>query len=160
MGEVKNIELFNSPLETALRTLLIVNKMKKVSLDGLIIYDYLCLNTNDFNGPSSIQPPIPNRNVQILIRREVIKEGLKILVSKELVDVKFMKGGIFYSHSKLTKLFLEHMNSEYKSKVQDRVDWVHEQFAEMSESKLKKFVFDRIENWENEITSQTNNTSN
>ena len=52
------------------------------------------------------------------------------------------------------------MKSEYKSKLQDRVDWVHEQFAEMSENKLKKFVFDKIENWGNEITSQTTNTSN
>jgi hypothetical protein len=157
MGEVRNQVIFNSPTESALRTLLIIDEVKSLNIDKLIIFDYLCLNTEDFNGPSSIHAPVPNRNVQILIRREVIKDGLKILVAKELVKVKAQKTGIFYAKSPLTTLFLSHMTSAYKTRLHERVKWVTENFGEWSETKLKKFVKENIEHWSSEITSDITN---
>ena len=91
MGEERRLELFNSSIESALRCLIIIEKMKPVSLEMLVIYDYLCLNTEDFGGPNSLHAPVPNRNVQILVRRKIIKDDLKILIAKELINVKPLK---------------------------------------------------------------------
>lgn len=152
MGEERKIELFNSAIESALRSLIIIKKLKSVNLDKLIIYDYLCLNTKDFNGPNSLHAPIPNRNVQILIRRKMIQEGLKILIAKELINVKPLKTGMFYSSNKSTELFSEYLNSEYKKEFTLRVEWVVQNFIDWSDAKLMKFVNENIENWGNEIS--------
>lgn len=155
MGEeIRTIELFNTPVESALRSLLIINEMKTLSLDQIILYDYLCLNSGDFNGPPSIHAPIPNRNVQILIRRQIIKEGLKVLISKELISVKPLKTGMFYTCNKLTQPFISAMVSNYKIKLSERVTWAAVQFKGWPESKLRKYLDINIENWKDEITTE------
>lgn len=152
MGEERKLELFNSSIESALRCLIIIDKMKPVNLDMLTIFDYLCLNSKDFGGPDSLHAPVPNRNVQILVRRKVIEEGLKILIAKELVNVKPLKGGIYYTSNKSTKLFVGYLESDYKNQLYIRLEWVYENFGDWSEVRLKKFVDENIEHWGEEIS--------
>jgi hypothetical protein len=157
MGEERKVELFNSPIETALRSLVIIQKFKSVSLDSLVIYDYLCINSKDFDGPESLHVPVPNRNVQILVRRQLIQNGLQLLIAKDLINIKPLKGGLYYSSNKSTSLFTSHLSTEYKFRLEERVNWVFEKYGDWSETKLKKFVDVNIENWGNEISMESLN---
>jgi hypothetical protein len=157
MGEERRpLELYNSPIEVGLRCLMIIKHKRSVSLEQLIIYDYLCLNTHDFNGPQSLHAAIPHRSVQVYVRREIIKKGLKLLISKELATVKGLKSGINYRPTKLTPLFLEHLTSEYKSEYEEKLKWVLKEFGQLSETKLRKVINSNMESWGGELETESN----
>lgn len=157
MGEEKRaIELYNSPIEVGLRCLIIISHKRSVNLEQLIIFDYLCLNTHDFNGPKSLHAAIPHRNIQVYVRREIIKKGLKLLVTKQLATIKSLKSGINYRPTKLTPLFLEHLSSEYKSKYEEKLMWVLEEFGQWSETKLKKFIDCNMDSLGGELATESN----
>ena len=136
-------KIFNTPIEYALRSLLIITKIGSngIDIDRLIAYDYLVLNSGDIQGgPESIHPPIPFRSAQILIKRDIIKKGINILLSKELIGIKYSKQGIYYIPTDLTLGFITYLNSKYFISIQERISWVINQFANYSDNKLKKMI--------------------
>lgn len=161
MGQeiTRALELFNSPVEVGLRCLLIINQKRRVNLEQLVMFDYLCLNTNDFDGPPSIHAPVPHRSVQILVRREMIKTGLRLLISKELVSIVNLKSGLYYSKTKLTSLFLNHLTSEYRMDYQNRLEWVLTNYGNWSEEKLGKFINSNNDKLGGALATESNYTN-
>ena len=162
MGEMKkqNIKnrIFNSPLEIALRVLSILSLGKKASfsLERLIIYDYLILNSGDLdNAPESLHPSLPNRSSQLLVKRELVQKALLILASKELIIIKYSKSGIQYAPSKLAKPFMDYFDSQYYNKLKERVTWVAESFKSRNDKSLEKFISVNIEKWGSEFLNES-----
>lgn len=157
MGLMKrNTELFNSDVEVGMRALLIINNIKgSIDLDRLLVYDYLCLHSYDFGGPKSLHPAIPNRNVELVIKRERLSKGLKLLIAKELIKVNLLKKGIYYSKNKLTSSFLGYVKSPYRYDYEIRSKWVIDNFSDLSDIKLKLFVEQKIGKWINEFSTET-----
>lgn len=162
MGEMKkqNIKnrIFNSPLEIALRVLLILSLGKKVSysLERLIIYDYLILNSGDLdNAPESLHPSLPNRSSQLLVKRKLVQKALLILASKELIIIKYLKSGIQYAPSKLAEPFIAYFDSHYYNELKERVMWVAESFKNRNDKSLEKFISVNIEKWGSEFLNES-----
>ncbi|MEP5339442.1 MAG: ABC-three component system middle component 2 [Algibacter sp.] len=152
----RKIELFNSDVEVGMRALLIINNVKgSIDLDRLLVYDYLCLHTYDFGGPESLHPAIPNRNVELVIKSERISKGLRLLITKELINVRLLKKGIYYSKNKLTNSFLNYVKSSYRYDYEIRVKWVLDNFSSLSDNKLKLFVEENMGKWVNEFSTET-----
>jgi len=152
----RKTELFNSDVEVGMRVLLIINNVNgSIDLDRLLVYDYLCLHTFDFKGPKSLHPPIPNRNIELVIKRERINRALKLLIVKELIKVKPLKNGIYYSKNDLTSSFLDYVKAPYKFEYEARVKWVMDNFSSFSDTKLKLFVEKNIGKWINEFSTET-----
>jgi hypothetical protein len=158
MEENKKLKVFNSPLEIALRILLILQMgdKKTMSLDRLIIYDYLILNSGDIpNAPQSLHPSLPNRSSQLLIKRELIQKALLILASKELIIVKYTKQGIHYKSSKLAQPFISYFETPYFDKLKDRIQWVLANFNRKTDKGLDKIVSANLDKWGSEFTNES-----
>lgn len=147
---------FNSPFEVGLRMLIIlaITPMKKFDLQRLIYYDYLVLHTNDvgvMNSPVSIHPDTPYRSGEIIVRRHVVQQGLKLMNSKNLLNIIYDENGISYSSSAITQPFLDLLESDYYRKLKKNALWITEYFSEYSETEIKSFVEKNITKWGGEF---------
>ncbi|SFF07224.1 hypothetical protein SAMN05428981_11445 [Bacillus sp. OV194] len=147
---------FNSPFEVGLRMLIIlaVTPVIKSDLQRLIYYDYLVLHTNDVGvvgSPTSIHPDTPHRSGEIIVRRQVMQEGLKLMNSKNLINIIYDENGISYSSSQLTQTFLDLFESDYYKKLQKNASWVTSYFSEYTEIEIKDFVEKNIGHWGGEF---------
>lgn len=152
----QNTLIFNSPLEFSLRCACIIEKDQNqgIDLDRLVYYDYLILNTGDIADIPSIHPALPFRGAQVLVKREIIKHALVILISKQLVDVKFDPKGITYYKNELTSAFVKFLESSYVIELTRRINWVSERFANYSDVKLSEYIDSNLEKWGGEFVKE------
>lgn len=154
---MKQITLFNSPLETGLRILFILDQVYPKSIDTqrLIYYSYLSLNTGDFsNIVSSLHPAIPYRSSQIIIQREILQEGIKLLQSKELIGTKYNKTGINFVANKNAKAFKNYFQCEYSQRLSKRIKLVLDHFGKMTDNQLNHFMKENLTKWGSEFVDE------
>ena len=137
-----SINPFNSPLETGIRSvgLLVAAFPESYDLQRLIVFDHLVVHTGDLDGPTSLHPNIP------LVRRGIVESGLLLMISRGLVDRQASNEGIFYRAGEFADTFLSSLTSPYLRGLQDRANWVVNQFGTLSDPELKEttnHVFDR-----------------
>lgn len=152
--EIRNANVFNSPLEIGFRTLFILNGISPLEVDfnRLVIYDYFLLNSSDFpNGPKSLHPPIPHRSAQIIIKPLILKDALVLMKSKELIDIVFSPDGIKYKANQLTKAFIDLQENEYSKKLIESSNWINTQFGNYTDEQLNTLVENNIPNWGGEF---------
>lgn len=153
----QNSVIFNSPLEFSLRCLCIIEKNENqgIDLDRLVYYDYLILNTGDITELSSIHPALPFRGAQVLVKREIIKQALVLLISKQLVDLKFDNNGMRYYKNNLTTPFLSFFGSDYLIELDKRVSWVSQNFSSHSDTKLNEYINNNLDKWGGEFVKES-----
>jgi hypothetical protein len=152
--EIRNANVFNSPLEIGFRTLFILNGIfpSEIDFNRLVIYDYFLLNSSDFpNGPKSLHPPIPHRSAQIIIKPLILKDALVLMKSKELIDIIFSPEGIKYKANELTKAFIDLQENEYSKKLIESSNWINKQFGNYRDEQLNPLVENNIPNWGGEF---------
>lgn len=149
--------VFNSPLEFSLRCLFIIEKDENqgIDLDRLVYYDYLILNTGDITDIASIHPPLPFRGAQVLVKREIIKHALVMLISKQLIDLKFDANGIRYYKNNLTSPFVSFLESDYVKELDRRVTWVSQKFSSYSDTKLNDYIKINLDKWGGEFVKES-----
>lgn len=156
--EERNTKVFNSPLEVGLRVLYILNELfpKSCDLQRLVYYDYILVHSSDVpDGPKSIHPSIPHRTSEILIKREILKKGLTLMNSKQLLKLIFDDSGIVYSATELTKPFLEYINSEYAIQLKTVSAWVVNKFESYSDENLSMFIKNNMDVWGGEFYKES-----
>ena len=156
--ENRDTAVFNSALEVGLRVIFILNEFSPKSLDlnKLITFDYLIIHSGDVEGgPASIHPPLPHRASQILVKREVMKNALILMQSKELLKTVFLPSGIEYRATELTSLFVKKLDSTYAEQLRKSSNWLKSRFATMNEEALESYVKNNIENWGGEFIMES-----
>lgn len=154
----RNTSVFNSPLEVGLRLLYILNETypKGLDLQRLVYFDYILVHSGDVpGGPPSIHPNIPHRTSEILIKRELVKKGLTLMNSKQLIKSIFNDTGILYSATELTEPFLDYNNSEYASSLKHVSNWLVNKFQSYSDDKLSLFIKNNMDIWGGEFTKES-----
>ncbi|MBK8177014.1 MAG: hypothetical protein IPK66_17670 [Rhodospirillales bacterium] len=149
---------FNSPLEYGLRMLFLLHATapKEADLQRLISYDYLLVHSNDVEkGPHSLHPAVPFRGAEWLVKRDMIRDGLDLMFSRELLDKRFTPHGITYAANKLTKAFLSLLKSKYARELGARSQWVSGRFGELSDQALGAFMSENIGRWGTEFERLT-----
>ncbi len=142
--------VFNGALETGLRslTLLVGVFPEALSLQRLVVFDYLVVHTDDVEGgPTSLHPPTPRRGAELLVRRDRIQAGLRLYESRSLVDRRFEGAGVYFAASERAGAFLDAFGARYVADMRDRAEWVVDRFSEMADSELRAYVDDRIGDW-------------
>jgi|SRR5690606_28472103 len=137
---------FNNPLEVGLRLLCILNEAypKRISLQSLIYIDYIIIHSGDFdNDVESIHAPVPYRESEIYIRRNLIKRSLDFLLNKSLVDISYDANGITYLASENTTPFLENLSEKYTLELIKRASWFFSKYESINESILKNIFEDK-----------------
>lgn len=159
-NSINRPRLYNTAMEVGLRSLIILNKSKSaLDLDRLLYYDFISLNTKDFNGPPSLHAPISNRGIQVYSRRDLIKQGITFLLSKQLVELKNDIAGFTYSISEAGNLFLTYFSSKYFSDLNERVTWTISTFDGLSTQQLSDRLNLSLLTWGGEFATDDNLTN-
>lgn len=156
--EERNTNVFNSPLEIGLRVLFLLSELypNGCDLQRLVYYDYILVHSSDVpNGPKSIHPSIPHRSTEILVKRELLRKGLTLMHSKQLVDSSFDSFGITYKATELTKPFLEYNKTEYANDLRNISSWLVDKFKDYSDEKLSLFIKNNLDVWGGEFSKES-----
>ncbi|MFZ1321131.1 MAG: ABC-three component system middle component 2 [Ignavibacteria bacterium] len=156
--EIRNTNVFNSPLEIGLRVLYVLNELFPMGCDlqRLVYYDYLLIHSGDVpEGPKSIHPSIPHRSTEILVKRELLKKGLTLMNSKQLVETVFDSTGISFKASKLTRPFIEYNKSEYAKRLKEISVWLVKKFNNYSDDNLSLFIKNNLDIWGGEFSKES-----
>ena len=149
---------FNSPVETGLRMLVLLEASgaSVCDLGRLVVYDYLLVHSDDApDGPKSLHPRTPHRSGELLVRRQLILDGLLLIVSKELATVMFDEAGISYRSTELTKPFLDFLESGYARELRERAVWVAETFGGYTNERLVDFAMSHLSDWGGEMVNES-----
>jgi hypothetical protein len=141
--------LFNSPLETGIRALNILNAAYPRSFDltHLIWFDHLIVHTGDFGGPVSLHPALHQRTGELLVRRRLILESLNLMQQLHFVDVVRDNSGISYRATEEASPFLALMKSSYAKNLEKRAKWLAAEICSLDSKKIEKIVSDRVGKW-------------
>jgi len=152
----ENKDLFNSPLEVALRLLFIFKSTDKaLDQQRLIYYNYLVAHSSDIpNAPKSLHADLPRRSCEILVNRVIIKKGLTLLLSKGLIDVVYSKKGVKYKQNKSTGLLTKYFTSTYSKNLEESAQWLCSEFDSLNEKSLSEFIDKNLGKWGSEFSTE------
>lgn len=152
-----NVTVFNSALETGVRSLVILTANFPVALDlqRLVDFDYLVVHSGDVNGPESLHPPLPMREGELLVRRKIIESGISLMMSRGLVTRIVGAEGIVYQASDYAKPFVDSMATPYMRSLIDRASWGAATFGDMGTTELHDLISSFFDKWTTQFhTSQ------
>jgi hypothetical protein len=156
------IRLFSTPFEVGLRAVVLLEAVAQhqaatVRFDAqrLVIYDYLLVHSGDVEGgPASLHPATPHRSGALLVKRDLMRDGLMLFVGRELAHVHLNATGVTYSASEHTSTFLDYLEAPYALRLRESAKWVVQRFASYSDESLKAYVTEQLGRWGGEFTSE------
>lgn len=153
MDSVVKVEPFNSPLETGLRSLAILEAAfpNRYDLQRLVELDYLVVHSADVGGPVSLHAPLPLRAGELLVRRQLIEKGLLLMISKGLVERFTATVGIEYSAGDMASPYLASLSAPYTLRLRERAQWLVSNFEGLSTDELRALIRRFFERWSSEF---------
>lgn len=141
--------LFNSPLETGTRSVVVLDAAYPRALDiaRLTWFDHLIVHTGDIGGPVSLHPSLPERAGELLVRRRLVEESLKLMRRLHLVENIADANGIAYRASEDASAFVGLMRARYAVALKERAKWLVAELGEMDLAQLAARVSGRIDDW-------------
>src|SRR5437016_4881774 len=123
--------VFNTPVESALRSLILLVESypRPLDLQQIVYLDYLLVHSSDAGGPESLHPPTPRRAGELVIRRDLIERGIYLLRARGLVERVFTNQGIGYRASDLAGGVIASLTTSYSGLLRQRARWVAEEFG-------------------------------
>lgn len=144
---------FNSPLETGIRSLvvLVAAYPESFDLERLVEMDYLVVHSGDADGPESLHVALPMRAGELLVRRGLIENGLLLMTSRNLIQRMPAEDGFVYIAGDVAAPFLALLTSTYTHKLKERALWVVERFADVTTSEIRQITHRLFENWSSQF---------
>jgi hypothetical protein len=149
---------FNSSVEIGLRSLCVLTTAFPAiySLQRLVVFDYFLVHSDDIDGgPTGLHPKTPHRGGEILVRRNVLQEGLTLYESRGLIECIYREEGIFFSATDKSADFLDAMNTDYLMALRQRANWVVDSFGRFDDASLDLMVSERIGVWGAEFSMES-----
>src|SRR5690606_25466208 len=110
--------------------------------------DHLVVHTGDIEkGPESLHPDIPQRAGELVVRRQIVEDGLTLMSRLHLVDVHFNDEGIFYSARDEASPFVQLLRTEYGETLRKRAQWLAEFVADKGEVGLAEIISEKVGRW-------------
>lgn len=161
LASVAQPKLFNSSLETGLRAIILLEAMypRVCSLTELTWFDHLVVHTGDFGGPQSLHPDLPGRTGELLVRRRLVEQSLRLMQRVHLVDELHTPEGVAFIASEDAPSFASLLESSYCHALKDRAEWIAEKFRSVDTAEIERQVNDRIGRWAAEFTSGSMDTT-
>jgi hypothetical protein len=146
---------FNSPLETGVRSLSILEAAypRSFDLQRLIELDYLVVHSGDADGPESLHVPLPQRAGELLVRRELIDKGLLLMMSRGLIERTATTTGIEYRAGEKAAPYLASITAPYIVKLRVRAAWAIKTFGDMSTAAIRSITQQFFERWSSQFQS-------
>lgn len=149
----RKIQIFNSAEEVGVRILFILDiYQKRMSFQRIMYYDYFSLHLRDLDKAlKSLHPDNPNHSSEIAIKRDLINKGLKLILAKGLVGVKYTKTGIYYQSNHLTHDFISLFENGYVEQLKKNISIVNGFFLNQTDKQIYKYVDRNIGKWVGEF---------
>lgn len=153
--------LFNSPLETGVRSVVLLDAAYPRSFDltQLTWLDHLVVHTADIDGPESLHPNVPQRNGELLVRRSLVEEGLALMRRMHLIETKFTAEGIVYLACDQAGPFVRLIRTQYGRTLKERARWLLEYVEEHGFEHLHQVITTKIGRWAIEFQSDAKSAS-
>lgn len=138
--------VFNNPVESALRSLVLLFEVYPSTLDlqRLVYLDYLLVHSKDADGPPSLHPPTPQRDGEVAVRRGLIEQGLHLLLVRGLAERRATSTGFEYAARDTAGTIIASLETEYSQDLRSRAQWVTNTFAQRDLTSLNAFFSERI----------------
>jgi hypothetical protein len=152
--------LFNSPLETGIRAIVVLNAAFPRAFDVTAVawFDHLIVHTGDIGGPPSLHPDVPQRSGELLVRRRLVEESLLVMRRLHLVEfVPDGNTGLLYRASVEAVGVIELLRTPYSIALRDRAEWLASNVLSRSRSELENLVAERIGRWQIEFHNTDGN---
>lgn len=149
---------FNTPLESALRSLVVLTEAfpSLYDLQRLVFFDYLIVHSADApNGPKSLHPGTPHRSGEVLVRRVIVEDGLTFLLDRGLIERRFDSKGILYGATDYAAPFLDCLRAPYTRELKERGAWVVRTFGAYSDEALTAFFSANLDRWGSEFERES-----
>lgn len=120
-----------------------------LQLDQLVMLDHIVVHSRDFGdeAPDSLHPPSPYRKAEPIVRRELIRLGLDLMVARGLIQRLPTKEGFRYSASEYAASFMSALQEPYWVDLFKRGAWAAERFGDMPANELSAIVRTRVDDW-------------
>lgn len=107
--------MFNSKTEIALRILLtLYTSEENLSVDDLVIYDFMTIYAKDFGLTSyNLHGDNNSKESEFAARRQQVKEAIRFLVTQGYVDIEESERGFLFAASKKGIALCDAMESAY-----------------------------------------------
>src|SRR4051812_39282195 len=107
--------LFNSPLETGLRAVVVLEALypRACGLTEMTWFDHLVVHTGDPGGPTSLHPDLPGRSGELLVRRRLVEGSLRLMQQVHLLDAVNDETGIHFVASDNAPSFIDLLQTPY-----------------------------------------------
>ncbi|WP_107952024.1 ABC-three component system middle component 2 [Sphingomonas faeni] len=148
-------ELFNSPLETGIRALILLDAIYPRSCDLMEMtwFDHLVVHTADLEGlggqhaPSSLHPALPGRDGELFVRRRLVEQSLRLMQEVHLIDVSSEEDGVFFIASEDAPSFLDMLQAPYTLELKQRAGWLAEHVRELPSKEFASLVEAKVGRW-------------
>ena len=150
-------EPFNGPIEIGLRAVVILCEAypQAMSLQRLVVFDYLMVHSDDLtNGPPGLHPKTPYRSGELLVRRQVLQDGLAFYQSRGLVAQLFTADGVRFTATESSGAFLDVLVSPYARELRQRAVWLNSTLGEVTDAGLEELARTHIGDWGAEFTME------
>lgn len=149
MTRATAIELFNSPLETGVRSVVLLNTAypRAFDLKELTWLDHLVVHTADISGPKSLHPNVRHRDGELLVRRSLVEQGVTLMRRFHMVEAKYGPTGIVYAALDQAGPFVKLIRTEYGRALKSRAAWLIAYLAEHGEEHLHDVITQKIGRW-------------
>lgn len=138
-------DIFNSPVEVGARiVLLLAGVAQKLYLDDLIFYDYASIYSGDFQGEPSLHPVLLNRLAELVRRREIFPNAIRLYTSKGLMGSQVDENGVRYFITREGGEFAKKLSSDYHADFRRRVSWVERNIDHLAAQRRTIYKIDRV----------------
>lgn len=147
--EGESASLFNSPLETGIRALIILDAAypKSFDLTKLTWFDHLVVHTGDIDGPASLHPNLPQRSGEILVRRRLIEDSLTLMRRLHLVATITDERGIAYQATDEAYPLIKLMRAGYTTELKIRAKWLVENICPRGDEAIHNLITAKLGRW-------------
>ena len=145
----KGKDIYNSPIEIGIRTLILLNEFYPTHLDmtQLVLYNHIVIHTEDFGGPQSLHPQLDDRAGELAVLRSLIQDGLSLIQRFNLVSIENTPDGIFYTTTEECPAFVSLMTSSYSQKLIEKAKWVASVFSSLGKNQVEEILHSKINMW-------------
>jgi hypothetical protein len=154
-------ELFNSPLETGVRAIVVLDAVfpRAFDIGHLTWCDHLVVHTADIGGPDSLHPDIPQRTGELLVRRRLVEAGVNLMRRLHMIDAEVGNTGIRFRASEESSAFVEALRSDYAVQLRNRAAWLAKYLKARTDDELAALISDRIGRWAVEFQGESGRPS-
>lgn len=143
----ERVLVFNSPLETGVRAVILLTACypKAITLDELVALDHLVVHTEDVGGPPSLHPAEETRAAELLVRRDVLRDGLRLMGLKGLVQQHATDSGFRYVAGAEAGNFVDLLSTRYSTGLIQRAGWLVENVLSSDDDALERLAYERLQ---------------